>query len=432
MSFKEFLKSKDVSEKDFENMSAEETAKLQGEYNDARNKEVADAKEEIKQLKERVEKASTKEDVSKIQKELSDAIKKYDDIIETQGEEITEMKEKLHFQKEKMSFKDNVKSALIEKKDLLAKMKDDPSARGTLTVKAPVAMTFATNTTGNVGRMERESGIESAARREPVMLQLVNTRPTNASIYSWVEKTGHEGGVEMVPEGGLKPQGDWDLVEYTQKPQKDALIVTVSKEMIDDIDGMAQDIVDEIYEQIELFSDAAVLEGDGTGNNIVGLDANATPFVAGSFADTITRANNMDVLRVAVNQVELSNDRPSGVLMHPSDAAAMELEKLTDGAYVLPPFVTAEGTRVKGLPVTTSTLVTQGEAYVGNFKRFQARIRENITLEMGYRGQAGDWERNFISFLGEQRFFGFIKAVHYTSIVKVDFTTAKALLDPAV
>ena len=98
----------------------------------------------------------------------------------------------------------------------------------------------------------------------------------------------------------------------------------------------------------------------------------------------------------------------------------------------LPPFATVGGTKVKGLPIVTSSKLTQGEAYVGNFKRYKAKIRENITLDMGYRGAQGDWEKNMVSFLGEQRFFGFIRSDHYGSIVKIDFDVAKALLDPDV
>lgn len=332
---------------------------------------------------------------------------------------------------EKDTFIDSIKKSLLANVDSLKAMKDDPNQK--VTIKAAVAMTFATNTTGNVGRTERETGWADTLRRTPILLDIVNTSSTNARNYEWVEKSGRDGGVAMVAEGAVKPQGDWDLELFSQQPKKEAIIVTVSKEMLDDIDGMARDIQEEVYEQLRLFTESIVLNGDGTGNNIVGLDANATAFVAGDLSNTVLVANEHDAIRAAINQVELSNDFPTAVLMHPTDATKMELVKdASTSQYVLPPFTSIDGTKIKGLPVRTSTLVTSGEAYVGNFKRFKVKIREDIEFVMGYRGAAGDWEKNMVSFLGEERLFGFIPAVHYGSIVKLDLAVAKALLDPNV
>ena len=383
---------------------------------------------EVDATKDEIEKA-VKESKEEIEKELEKSNKRVEEV----ADEIASLKENNTQENEYKTLKESIKASLIQNKKQIGSLKDNAEAKVTITVKAVQAMTFATNTSGNIGRVQRDSEVYRALRRTPMLLDMVNSSTTNASLFEWVEKTGYEGGVTMVAEGAVKPQGDWDLALFSQKPKKDAIIVTVSKEMLDDIDGMAQDIEDEIYEQIRLFTESAVLNGDGTGNNIVGLNANATPFTAGAFLNTVVSANEFDCLRVAVNQIELNNDFPNYILMHPTDATKMELVKdATTSQYILPPFASVDGTTIKGLPVRTSTLVAQGVAYVGNFNRYKAKTREDIVFTMGYRGAQGDWEKNMVSFLGEQRFFGFIPAVHYGSIVKVDFAVAKALLDPAV
>ena len=117
----------------------------------------------------------------------------------------------------------------------------------------------------------------------------------------------------MTAEGGLKPQGDWDLSLHSQSAKKEAIIVTISKEMLDDIDGMARDVEQEINEQLRLFMESQVMNGDNTGNNIIGVDENAVPFVAGTFADTVVNPNTADTIRVAINQIELTNDFPTGI-----------------------------------------------------------------------------------------------------------------------
>lgn len=428
MTFKEFLSSKNISEGDFASKSATETAQLQNEYNTQVQKEINEklsktaSKTELEAIKTQLESMPKNDSITKLQGDVSEAL-----------EGLAQLKENTTTGGENKTFRESIKEALIAQKDVISEMKDNSGAKATITVKAVGSMTFSSNVTGNVGRTERESGFSSALRRTPILLDIVNTSTTNAKTFEWVEKTGYEGGVAMTAEGAVASQGDWDLELFSQSAKKDTLIVTTSKEMLNDIDGMAKDIEEEIYEQIRLFTESQVIDGDGTGNNIVGLDANATAFVAGTFANTVVSANTMDAIRVAINQVELNNDYPTGVLMHPSDATAMELVKdATTSQYILPPFTTAGGTNVKGLPVRTSTVVTQGEAYVGNFNRFKVKVRENIELEMGYRGAQDDWAKGMVSFLGEQRFFAFIPAVHYGSIVKIDLTVAKALLDPNV
>jgi len=399
--------------------------------------------EVIKQLGEKIDnyqaKTATTEQLEALKQEVQELANKgaKQEDIEAFKTSINTIEENINVLKDNLSNKSDeevdlltsIKNALIDKKDIIEQMKTSSERKAQITIKAAGAMTFATNATGQVGRFERVSGFQDTFRRTPILLDIVDTSTTNAKVIEWVEKTGRDGGVAMTAEGGLKPQGDWDLSLHSQNAKKEAIIVTISKEMLDDIDGMANDIKKEIDEQLRLFTENSVLNGDGTGNNIAGIDLNAVPFVAGSFADTVVNPNTADVIRIAINQIELTNDFPTAILMHPSDATAMELEKdPTTSQYVLPPFTTVGGTSVKGLPIRTTPLVAQGELYVGNFKRYKAKIREDITLEMGYRGAQGDWEKNMVSFLGEARFFGFIPSVHYASIVKADIEVAKGLI----
>lgn len=430
--WEKFLKEKGHTKAEFAELDASKMAELTSEY---QSKQLAE-------INEAVESKATPEKVSELIKEAlkglpnvenTEAFKQLKETLREQGEELEAIKSKGGVDQVHKTIKSAVKADLLKAKDKLEKMKTDSSAKVKIELKAVAAMTFATHVTGDVARTEREAGIVDPLRRATTLLDVLNVSNTNAGIYQWVEKSGYEGGVEMVAEGAVKPQGDWDLTLYDQKPKKMALIVTVSKEMLDDIDGMAQDVESEILEQIRIFAEDVIVDGDGTGNNIVGFDANATPFVAGAFANEVSAANEFDALRVGINQVELNNDFPTRIVMHPTDAAKMELVKdATTSQYVMPPFASINGTTIKGLPITASLAITQGEAYVGNFNRFRVKMRENVTLDMGYRGAAGDWEKNMVSFLGEQRMFAFIPAAHYGSIVKIDFDVAKALLDPNV
>lgn len=329
-----------------------------------------------------------------------------------------------------VSFYEALKTAIIEKKDEISALKSSSSGSVKLEVnKAVVDMTFATNTTGRIGRVEVDSNIYGLQRKTPFIGDLISLGTTNARTYVYVDKTGFEGAPAMTAEGVLKPVGDWNLVEKTLNPKKVAFIVTVSKEMLDDIDGMAQDVVAEIREQIIEVMEEQWLTGDGTGDNIYGISDNATPFAAGSLAGTIEGANNSDVLRAAIKQVQLNNFYPTAILVSPDDAAKMDLQKGTDGHYLLPPFSSNDNTVVKGIPVIVNNYIDADTFYVGDFTRYKGKLREGIAIDMGYKD--GDWQKNFVSFRGEARFFGYIPTNHFGAIVTGTFTAAKALLETA-
>lgn len=325
------------------------------------------------------------------------------------------------------SFKEALFNELKNNSEKLKSLKTNPS--GSITLKVAGAMTFATNTTGNVGRVERDNTIYRPLEQQSV-LSYFNVSNTNASIFEWVEKTGKDGGVAMVAEGAVKPQGDFDIQLFSQKPKKEALIVTISKEMLDDIEGMTAEVNYHLDNELRNFYETALFTGDGTGNNISGILDNATPFTAGSFAGTVLNPQNADVLRIAMNQVALNNDIADLIFMHPSDITMMDLEKQTNGAYSIPPFVSADGLRIKGAMVIPTLRLGVGEALVLNSQKYRVKVRENLTYEIGYRGASGDWEKNMISFLGEMRFFGFIPSIYYGSVVFIaDLDASKLLIE---
>lgn len=410
--FLSFLTSKGHTKESFEALEAEKQADLQNEY--------------LGTIEEQLEKTQSKEDakaeLEKAKKELKEELAK------EVANQLLEQTSKGNDNNE--SFYEALKNEIISKKDEIAQLKNSSGGSVKLEVnKAVVNMTFATNTTGRIGRVEGDNTFYGVERNRPFLGDLISLGTTNARTFYWIDKTGYEGAPTMTAEGALKPVGDYNLVEKTANPKKVAFIVTISKEMLDDIDGMTQDVIAEIREQIMDVMEQQWLAGDGTGDNISGILDNATPFAAGSLAGTVNEANEYDVLRAAIKQVNLNNFYPNAILLNPSDAAQMDLDKGTDGHYLLPPFSSSDNTIIKGVRVVVSNYVTAGDFIVGDLTRYKGKMRENITIDMGYKD--GDWQKNFVSFRGEARFFGYIPTNHYGAIVTGDFTTAKAALETA-
>jgi len=432
--FKEFLQDKGISDADFMAKSAEEVAKLTAEYNNVL----------YKALNDKINKAATQDALESVENAIrkfmgdsdnEEAIKDVTvkglvDTLRKQGEEITLLKDSgKGNDPEQMSLKEAIKSALLEEKEAFESLKDDRKATLTFTVKAAGTMLTTTNLTpvGNrIARTEND-GLTRFVRRNPFILQIVSNRSTNAKVVYWTEMVNEDGTVAMTAEGAVKSQVDWDYVEASAEVRKMTAFTKVSKEMLDDVDGFAEDIEAELTERMLLFLDDRVLKADGTGIEIVGIDTNATPFAAGSLANTIDGANDTDAIRAAIAQVYRSLFEPNYILVHPDKLAAMDLQKGTDGHYLMPPFVSASGMAVSGIPVISNTNVGVDDFYVGDFSRYIFKLREGISIQLGY--DADDWTKNLITPLAEMRGVGYIPQNHYGAIVKGVFTTAKAALE---
>lgn len=300
-----------------------------------------------------------------------------------------------------------------------------------LDVKAAADMTIEDNYSGGtVGLSSLEAGITRIQRRRPFMREIVNTAGITSKYAVWIEQANpdpNEAG--MVGEGVAKQQSDFDLVEASSQVKKVATWIKISKEMVDDLPFMRGEVNNELMELVQLKLDEQILLGDGTGDNLTGLDGYATSFTpAAQFVNAIPAANNSDVLRVALAQIENANFIPNFIVLNPDDAAAMELTKTSVGEYTYPMFVPQmDGvTRVKGVPVIVNPLVPSGDYYVGDFTKANLRMREDMNIQVGYIND--DFTRNMMTILCEARACFFVKSNHTRAFVKGNFATDIASL----
>lgn len=333
-----------------------------------------------------------------------------------------------------VSFREQVKDLLEENKDKLIAMKNgDSKSSIRMTIKAVGDMLISNNVSGQIPQADREGGITRVSVRNPFILQLVNVGSITSTLWEWVQQSGKEGGAAMTAEGATKSQADFDLVLASAAVRKVTAYVKVSKEMLDDIPLMESEINQELTELIQLEIDAQVLSGDGTGQNLTGILENAVAFAPGTFAtgqaNAVDEANNQDVLRIAINQIAIAHFNANFIVMHPSDAAAMDLQKASDGHYVLPPFSTAANTIIKGIPIVTNVGMTEGDYLVGDFTKSGVRFREGLTFDVGY--ESDDFIKNFVTILAEARLVHRVKSNHYNAFVVGDFATDKAAVETA-
>jgi HK97 family phage major capsid protein len=389
----------------------------------------------LKALGEKIDAMKT-ESVTKA--ELIELMSKVQDL-ETKGADVAEIKKTveeiaanvLELQTKGATTEDTetLKTVLDGKKDELSALKGKSSGSVNFVLKAVGNMALTTNTTGQIPQAEREAGITRIVRRQPYILDLVNVGTIMSNLWEWVEQKNQEGGSAMTAEGAKKSQTDFDLVLASASVKKVTAFIKVTKEMLDDVNLLRAEIDQELTELINLRIDDQVLSGVGTGDNLTGIMQNATAWAAGSFALTVPTPNNADVLRVAINQAMVNQFQPNYIVLHPSDATAMDLDKGSDGHYALPPFATIDGRIISGVPVVMNTGQTQGTFLVGDFTKSAVRFKEGLTINVGYEND--DFTKNFVTILAEARLVHRVKSNHYGAFIKGTFSAAITALTKA-
>jgi len=372
--------------------------------------------------------------------------KKYNDFIEqveadnkkgVQGETVEKMQEHLDALDIKMQKKgvenkqsnatiDSEVKSYFDKAEIktgIEELKTNRASSVNMEIKAVGTMTLDSYT-GTALTTEIDRTISEAPSRKPYLRNLVNVSTIQGNKVTWVNKEATEGAAGMTAEGAAKSQISWTYTEESADVKKITAFVKVSKESLDDLDFLRSEINTDLREEIELKLDDQLADGTGIGQNLKGIltyapafDVTGTPFV-----DSVDTPNRVDALRIAVALVKKERFIPTYAVINPMDAALMDLAKGEDGHYILPPFVTADGLRIAGIPIIENEAIAEGSFLVGDFNKSNLRIREEINVNLGYEND--DFTLNLVTVLAEMRAAHYIKKHHIPAFVQGTFAAA--------
>lgn len=283
-------------------------------------------------------------------------------------------------------------------------------------------MTVAANFTGEVIPAQYVPGIKYDPTRPIHVRQLLAQGSTNAEVVRYVRESAYDNGAAATAQGATFAESDFDLTAYDANVQKIGTYFRISEEMLADTPQLTSYLAARAPEKLLSVEDTQLLYGNGTSPNISGIvTSGSTEFAAGAFADSITAANQFDVLTVAINQLALVNYRPDYIMVNPTDFAKIVLLKATTNEYLNEQYYAGLQPSFLGVPVVINTAVTAGTYLVGNFGLgTQMWIRENLSLEF-FREDGTNVRDGFVTVRLQER----IALTNYAplAIVKGTFAT---------
>jgi HK97 family phage major capsid protein len=283
----------------------------------------------------------------------------------------------------KSELAENMKSAT----DGFGKMlRDGKGSRVQFELKAVGDMTFSNNfSTADSSVTFVKPGIIELPKRKLHIRQLLQVGGMgNKSNFDYVKEIAGEGAPGPIGEGALKPQFDLDLQEASVKAEWIAGWLRISRNMLDDVEGMTTFLGSRLPELLLRAEDTQLLSGTGTSPQLKGL-MTAGNFTAATSAATI----DVEQLIDAIAQLENSDREANGILLNPSDYyAIMKTKASGSGQFDLPyNLVTIINGQllIAGVPVYKSTAMTVDKFLVGDWVMGANLIfREPAKLEFFY------------------------------------------------
>jgi HK97 family phage major capsid protein len=291
-----------------------------------------------------------------------------------------------------------------------------------------VDTTIAGDYTGTRALTELDTEINVISRPIRRIREIANVAPTSSKAVTYIQQTT-QSTTGFLNEAVAKANGQLQYTEVTVNVTKVAGLIKISKEMLGDLSFMQGEVNRDLMESVDQNIDNGLLNGNGSAPNLNGVINQATTWTAGTFAGTITNATIIDVLRVAKANIEASNFTPTHIILHPEDVAKIELAKDTNGGYTYPVFYnlgSVPNMILSGMVVVQSKNMTAGNFLVGDFSKFNVKVREDLNMTIGY--DMDDFSRNMVSMIVEARLCSYVKANDTGAFQKGVIATAIAAL----
>jgi HK97 family phage major capsid protein len=287
------------------------------------------------------------------------------------------------------------------------KVLDDP---GHSRWRGRVRANMAAITTGTIGvsddtlvPRDRLPGVIEKGNRRMTVRDLITPGRTNSNSIQYVKEFGFSNAAAVVSEGAAKPESDIDYVLVTEAVATIAHWIRASKQILDDAPMLQSSIDGRLRYGLAFAEEVQLLNGDGTGPNLNGIVTQATAF---SRTFTPESPNRIDDIRLAVLQTELAYFPATGVVLHPTDWARIELTKDADGRYLLTSTNDGQGNataRLWGMPVVPTQAMTATKFLVGAFMLgSQIFDREDASVEISTEDQ-DNFIKNLVTIRGEER-----------------------------
>lgn len=217
------------------------------------------------------------------------------------------------------------------------------------------------------------------------LLDYLPTNPTTAPVISYLQHSSTTGSAETVAAGAAKPEIEFVTQQKLASVSKLAAWTSTTHEALQDFADWSNYVPSELQRQLIDAENQQILNGDGTGTNILGL-LNVTGIITATYAPTSGLPTLPDIFgtTIAAMRTGAALATCDLIVIHPETFWAVKLAKSTLNTYLdQSDTLTAPADMLWGIPAVQSTAMAAGTALLLDTTKFgRAWIREAMNIQV--------------------------------------------------
>jgi len=263
------------------------------------------------------------------------------------------------------------------------------------------AKATVTSTASPIVNPDVRGGIEPLLMRQLTIADLLATGTTDSSVVRYVQEATNTNAAAGVLEGDLKPESTITFANVDEPVRKIATFLPITDEMLEDVAQLRSYLDGRLRLFVQHEEERQLLSGTGTAPQLRGL-LNRTG------VQTVAKgagASPIDAIYTAMTNIRVNAlVEPDGIVMHPTNWAAVRTQKDANGQYYGGgPFAGMFGDNLWGLRVAVTASIPVNTALVGAFAT-QAQVfrRNGLTVEAS-NSHSDFFQRNLTAIRAEER-----------------------------
>lgn len=269
---------------------------------------------------------------------------------------------------------------------------------GPLFAKANVTSDAAS--AGVLVDLYRTPGVVMSPETPLTVRDLFTAVSISSNAIEWVkEKLFTNNAGPQATEGAAKNESGITFEKMTSSVETIAHWIPASRQILADAPQLRGIIDGKLRTGLKLKEDAALLFGDGTNGNLLGLVPQSTAYSAVGIP---AGATNLDHLRWAILQASKAMYPATFAVMSLDDWAMIQMMKTTDGAYIFGSPTDGAAPRVWGKRVVESYGLDAGDFLVGSSLAATIYDREEVSVRVAEQ-HADFFIKNMVAILCEER-----------------------------
>lgn len=345
----------------------------------------------------------TKQKVAEANAKGQEIYGKFIDFKKTCEDRILELEQKLLARHTPMGGKAKSPGAIVVESDQFKAFAQKAKGAAKIT-SDPIELKTITSLAGSGGLgiwSQRLPGVIEEPFQPLGIRDLLDNGTTDSNLIEWVRENVFTNAAHVVSEGTTKPQSDITYERLDVPVRTIAHWIRATKQVLADFKQLMTMINGRLSFGLKLVEEREILFGDGTGEHLLGLVPQATPYSHGSY----DKANDtmIDTIRHAILQVRLAFYPANGIVLSPTDWHNMELTKDSQNRYMMASPTARTPPMVWGLPVVEIDSMEVGDFLVGSFNLAATLFdREQAQILVSTEDQ-DNFIKNLVTILCEER-----------------------------